>query len=120
MNRSSSLTSLLEFRLSLKEFMSADLSDRRSQRGDSGNTPGMLQDGGTKQNSTLSSLQAHGFAALTQICSFITTKVHSKSVEFPFCIGNLLITSSNHPLICVENGWFILGQGVRGGGFNDL
>lgn len=52
-NRSSSLTSLLEFRLSLKEFMSADLSDRRSQRGDSGNTPGMLQDGGTKQNSAL-------------------------------------------------------------------
>ncbi len=41
---SSSLTSLLEFLLSLKEFMSADLSDRRSQRGDSGNTPGMLQE----------------------------------------------------------------------------
>lgn len=52
-NLSSSLTSLLEFRLSLKELASADLSDRRSQRGDSGNTPGMLQGGGSKQNSTL-------------------------------------------------------------------
>lgn len=48
-NLSSSLTSLLEFRLSLKAFMSADLSDRRSQRGDSGTTPGMLQDGGRAQ-----------------------------------------------------------------------
>lgn len=45
---SSSLTSLLEFLLSLKEFMSADLSDRRSQRGDSGNTPGMLQESQNK------------------------------------------------------------------------
>lgn len=53
MNLSSSLMSLLEFRLSLKELASADFSDSRSQRGDSGNTPGMLQGGGTKQNSTL-------------------------------------------------------------------
>lgn len=41
---SSSLTSLLEFLLSLNAFMSEDRSDRRSQRGDSGNTPGTLQE----------------------------------------------------------------------------
>lgn len=51
-NLSSSLASLLELRLSLKELASADLSDRRSQRGDSGKTPGTLQGGGTKHSST--------------------------------------------------------------------
>lgn len=37
-------SSLSEFLLSLREFMFAVLSDRRSQRGDSGNTPGMLRE----------------------------------------------------------------------------
>lgn len=41
---SSSLRSLLEFLLSPKELRSAERSVRRSQRGDSGKTPGMLQE----------------------------------------------------------------------------
>lgn len=40
---SSSLRSLLEFLLSPNELVSDDLSVRRSQRGDSGKTPGMLR-----------------------------------------------------------------------------
>lgn len=65
MNLSSSLASLLEFRLTLKELASADLSDRRSQRGDSGNTPGMLQGGGTKRTGGINEVGGHRLSHLS-------------------------------------------------------